>query len=89
MNAVTVKEGSSIQGSVICNNAVFETGAEIKDCLIGSGQNIEANAKWVNEVILGNDQLMEILILNKTPSFWAQNSKCWLAHLFASVFIFQ
>ncbi|KAM5162799.1 translation initiation factor eIF2B subunit gamma isoform 3-T5 [Callospermophilus lateralis] len=60
MNSVTVEEGSNIQGSVICNNAVIEKGADIKDCLIGSGQRIEAKAKRMNEVIVGNDQLMEI-----------------------------
>nr|XP_012631792.1 translation initiation factor eIF-2B subunit gamma [Microcebus murinus] len=60
MNSVTVEEGSNIQGSVICNNAVIEKGADIKNCLIGSGQRIEAKAKRVNEVIVGNDQLMEI-----------------------------
>uniref|UniRef100_G1RVL6 Translation initiation factor eIF2B subunit gamma n=1 Tax=Nomascus leucogenys TaxID=61853 RepID=G1RVL6_NOMLE len=60
MNSVTVEEGSNIQGSVICHNAVIEKGADIKDCLIGSGQRIEAKAKRVNEVIVGNDQLMEI-----------------------------
>ncbi|NP_001342154.1 translation initiation factor eIF-2B subunit gamma isoform 3 [Mus musculus] len=60
MNSVTVEEGSSIHGSVICNNAVIETGAEIKNCLVGSGQRIEAKAKRMNEVIVGNDQLMEI-----------------------------
>ncbi|XP_054391705.1 translation initiation factor eIF2B subunit gamma isoform X2 [Pongo abelii] len=60
MNSVTVEEGSNVQGSVICNNAVIEKGADIKDCLIGSGQRIEAKAKRVNEVIVGNDQLMEI-----------------------------
>ncbi|XP_036877818.1 translation initiation factor eIF2B subunit gamma isoform X1 [Manis javanica] len=60
MNSVTVEEGSNIQGSVICNNAVIEKGADIKDCLIGSSQRIEAKAKRVNEVIVGNDQLMEI-----------------------------
>lgn len=36
---------SSIHGSVICNNAVVEAGAEIRDCLIGSGQRIEAKGK--------------------------------------------
>ncbi|KAJ8779535.1 hypothetical protein J1605_012419 [Eschrichtius robustus] len=51
---------SNIQGSVICNNAVIEKGADIKNCLIGSSQRIEAKAKRVNEVIVGNDQLMEI-----------------------------
>ena len=51
---------SNIQSSVICNNAVIEKGADIKNCLIGSGQRIEAKAKRVNEVIVGNDQLMEI-----------------------------
>ncbi|XP_021056859.1 translation initiation factor eIF-2B subunit gamma [Mus pahari] len=60
MNSVTVEEGSSIRGSVICNNAVIETGAELTDCLVGSGQRIEAKAKRMNEVIVGNDQLMEI-----------------------------
>ncbi|XP_051855845.1 translation initiation factor eIF-2B subunit gamma [Antechinus flavipes] len=60
MNSVIIEEGCSIQGSVICNNAVIEKGADIKDCLVGSGQRIEAKAKRVNEVIVGNDQLMEI-----------------------------
>ncbi|KAL4667710.1 hypothetical protein H8959_006399 [Pygathrix nigripes] len=55
-----MENGSNIQGSVICNNAVIEKGADIKDCLIGSGQRIEAKAKRVNEVIVGSDQLMEI-----------------------------
>ncbi|XP_049630799.1 translation initiation factor eIF-2B subunit gamma [Suncus etruscus] len=60
MNSVTVEEGSNIQGCVICNNAVIEKGAEVKDCLVGNGQRIEAKAKRINEVIVGNDQLMEI-----------------------------
>ncbi|GAB1288798.1 Eukaryotic translation initiation factor 2B, subunit 3 [Apodemus speciosus] len=60
MLRTTLGKSSSIHGSVICNNAVIETGAEIKDCLIGSGQRIEAKAKRMNEVIVGNDQLMEI-----------------------------
>ncbi|XP_012667802.1 translation initiation factor eIF-2B subunit gamma isoform X2 [Otolemur garnettii] len=60
MNSVTVEEGSNIQGSIVCNNAVIEKGADIKNCLIGSGQRIEAKAKRMNEVIVGNDQLMEI-----------------------------
>uniref|UniRef100_A0A2K6EFY9 Translation initiation factor eIF2B subunit gamma n=2 Tax=Propithecus coquereli TaxID=379532 RepID=A0A2K6EFY9_PROCO len=60
MNSVIVEEGSNIQGSVICNNAVIEKGADIKNCLIGNGQRIEAKAKRLNEVIVGNDQLMEI-----------------------------
>ncbi|XP_054995662.1 translation initiation factor eIF-2B subunit gamma [Sorex araneus] len=60
MDSVTVEEGSIIHGCVICNNAVIEKGAEVKDCLIGNGQRIEAKAKRANEVIVGNDQLMEI-----------------------------
>lgn len=60
MDSVTVEEGSTISGCVICNNAVIEKGAEVKDCLIGNGQRIEAKAKRANEVIVGNDQLMEI-----------------------------
>lgn len=36
---------SNIQGSVICNNAVIEKGADIQNCLIGSGQRIEAKGK--------------------------------------------
>ncbi|XP_040466356.1 translation initiation factor eIF-2B subunit gamma isoform X2 [Falco naumanni] len=60
MNSVTVEEGCCLQGSVICHNAVIEKGADIKDCLIGSDQRLEAKAKHVNEVIVGTEQLMEI-----------------------------
>uniref|UniRef100_F7ALR5 Translation initiation factor eIF2B subunit gamma n=1 Tax=Ornithorhynchus anatinus TaxID=9258 RepID=F7ALR5_ORNAN len=55
-----VENRSSVQGSVICNNAVIEKGADIRDCLVGSGQRVEAKAKRVNDVIVGSDQLMEI-----------------------------
>ncbi|XP_075280740.1 translation initiation factor eIF2B subunit gamma isoform X2 [Opisthocomus hoazin] len=60
MNSVTIEEGCCLQGSVICHNAVIEKGADIKDCLIGSDQRLEAKAKHVNEVIVGTEQLMEI-----------------------------
>ncbi|XP_037259893.1 translation initiation factor eIF-2B subunit gamma isoform X2 [Falco biarmicus] len=60
MNSVTVEEGCCLQGSVICHNAMIEKGADIKDCLIGSDQRLEAKAKHVNEVIVGTEQLMEI-----------------------------
>ncbi|KAM4641377.1 translation initiation factor eIF2B subunit gamma [Discoglossus pictus] len=60
MNGVTVHEGCSLQGSVICNQAVIESGAEIKDCLLGPGLHINSKAKRVNEIIMGSEQLMEI-----------------------------
>ncbi|KAG8437015.1 hypothetical protein GDO86_007918 [Hymenochirus boettgeri] len=60
MNDVTVQECCIIQGSVICNNAVIESGADIKDCLVGPGLHIPSKAKCVNEIIMGNEQLMEI-----------------------------
>nr|AAH41256.2 Eif2b3 protein [Xenopus laevis] len=60
MNEVTVQECCTIQGSVICNNAVIESGADIKDCLVGPGLHINSKAKRVNEIIMGNEQLMEI-----------------------------
>uniref|UniRef100_A0A672N725 Translation initiation factor eIF2B subunit gamma n=1 Tax=Sinocyclocheilus grahami TaxID=75366 RepID=A0A672N725_SINGR len=41
MNGVTIEEGCNIQGSVICNNAVIGRGADMKYCLVGSGQCIE------------------------------------------------
>uniref|UniRef100_F7AJG3 Translation initiation factor eIF2B subunit gamma n=1 Tax=Xenopus tropicalis TaxID=8364 RepID=F7AJG3_XENTR len=60
MNEVTIQECCTIQGSVICNNAVIESGADIKDCLVGPGLLITSKAKRVNEIIMGNEQLMEI-----------------------------
>lgn len=36
---------SNIQSSIICNDAVIEKGADIKNCLIGSSQRIEAKGK--------------------------------------------
>lgn len=60
MHGVSVEEGCNIQGSVICSNAVIGRGADLKYCLVGSGQRIEPEAERTNEVIVGSDQLMEI-----------------------------
>ncbi|CAG07648.1 unnamed protein product, partial [Tetraodon nigroviridis] len=60
MHGVTIEEGCNIQGSVICSNAVIGRGADLKYCLVGNGQQIEAEAERTNEVIVGADQLMEI-----------------------------
>ncbi|XP_078417076.1 translation initiation factor eIF2B subunit gamma isoform X2 [Cetorhinus maximus] len=60
MHNVTIEEGCCIQGSIICNGAVIEKGADLKDCLVGSTQCVDAKSKHVNEVIVGNDSLMEI-----------------------------
>lgn len=60
MHGVTIEEGCNIIGSVICSNAVIGRGADLKYCLVGNGQHIEAEAKRTNEVIVGMDQLMEI-----------------------------
>lgn len=60
MHGVTIEEGCNIQGSVICSNAVIGRGADLKYCLVGNGQQIEAEAERTNEVIVGTDQLMEI-----------------------------
>uniref|UniRef100_A0A672IY22 Translation initiation factor eIF2B subunit gamma n=1 Tax=Salarias fasciatus TaxID=181472 RepID=A0A672IY22_SALFA len=42
MHGVTIEEGCNIQGSVICSNAVIGRGADLKYCLVGNGQRIEA-----------------------------------------------
>uniref|UniRef100_UPI00398F28FB translation initiation factor eIF2B subunit gamma isoform X1 n=1 Tax=Pristiophorus japonicus TaxID=55135 RepID=UPI00398F28FB len=60
MHHVTIEEGCCIQGCVICTGAVIEKGADLKDCLVGSAQCVDAKLKHVNEVIVGNDRLMEI-----------------------------
>ncbi|CAN2391033.1 Translation initiation factor [Pristimantis euphronides] len=60
MNGVTIHDGCVLQGSVICNKAVIHSGADIKDCLLGSGLRISSKEKRVNEIIVGNEQLMEI-----------------------------
>ncbi|XP_048458081.1 translation initiation factor eIF-2B subunit gamma [Rhincodon typus] len=60
MHNVTIEEGCCIQGSVICTRAVIEKGADVKDCLVGSTLRVDAKSKHVNEVIVGNDRLMEI-----------------------------
>lgn len=60
MHGVTIEEGCNIQGSVICSNAVIGRGADLKYCLVGNGQRIEAESERTNEVIVGTDQLMEI-----------------------------
>ncbi|CAL9688715.1 unnamed protein product [Knipowitschia caucasica] len=60
MHHVTIEEGCNIQGSVICSNAVIGRGADLKYCLVGNGQSIDAESERTNEVIVGSDQLMEI-----------------------------
>lgn len=60
MNSVTIEEGCILQGSVICSSAVIGRGADIRDCLIGSGIHIDGKSKRVNEIIVGSEQLMEI-----------------------------
>ncbi|XP_069769182.1 translation initiation factor eIF2B subunit gamma-like, partial [Narcine bancroftii] len=45
MDYVIIEEGCCIQGSVICSRAVIEKGADLKDCLLGSGQRIDAKCK--------------------------------------------
>uniref|UniRef100_A0A8C6U2P0 Translation initiation factor eIF2B subunit gamma n=1 Tax=Neogobius melanostomus TaxID=47308 RepID=A0A8C6U2P0_9GOBI len=45
MHHVTIEEGCNIQGSVICSNAVIGRGADLKYCLVGNGQRIEAECK--------------------------------------------
>ncbi|XP_075688699.1 translation initiation factor eIF2B subunit gamma-like [Rhinoderma darwinii] len=60
MSGVTIHDSCILQGSVICNAAVIHSGADIKDCLLGSDLQIQSKEKRVNEVIVGNEQLMEI-----------------------------
>lgn len=60
MNGVTIQDSCILQGSVICSKAVIHIGADIKDCLLGSGLRINSKEKRVNEIIVGNEQLMEI-----------------------------
>ncbi|XP_056389088.1 translation initiation factor eIF-2B subunit gamma [Hyla sarda] len=59
MNDVTIGDSCILQGSVICNKADIHSSADIKDCLLGSGQRINSKEKRVNEIIVGNEQLME------------------------------
>ncbi|XP_040264124.1 translation initiation factor eIF-2B subunit gamma isoform X1 [Bufo bufo] len=60
MNDVTIQDSCNLQGSVICNKAFIHSGADIKDCLLASGLRINSKEKRVNEIIVGNEQLMEI-----------------------------
>ncbi|MEE6495248.1 hypothetical protein FKM82_001992 [Ascaphus truei] len=60
MNGVTVHEGCTLHGSVICNQAVIESSADIKDCLLGANLHIHSKAKRGNEIIMASEQLMEI-----------------------------
>ncbi|KAG9463404.1 hypothetical protein GDO78_021815 [Eleutherodactylus coqui] len=60
MNGVVINDCCALQGSVVCNKAVLQGGADIKDCLLGSGLRVSSKEKRVNEIIVGNEQLMEI-----------------------------
>lgn len=47
----------NIQGSVICSNAVIGRGADLKYCLVGNGQRIEAEGKAQLQKIVLNQLL--------------------------------
>ena len=47
MDNATIKSGSIIQGSLICDNVVIEEKCQIKDCIIGSGKRVESQGKSI------------------------------------------
>ncbi|XP_078658675.1 translation initiation factor eIF2B subunit gamma-like isoform X1 [Branchiostoma floridae x Branchiostoma belcheri] len=60
MNHVTIKDGSILQGCVVCDNAHIGDQCELKDSLVGSSQNIPSKAKYSNEVIVNEEQMLEV-----------------------------
>ncbi|XP_066305036.1 translation initiation factor eIF2B subunit gamma-like [Branchiostoma lanceolatum] len=60
MNHVTIKDGSILQGCVVCDNAHMGDQCELKDSLVGSSQNIPSKAKYSNEVIVNEEQMLEV-----------------------------
>ena len=45
MDNVTIKSGSNLQGSLICDNVIVEEKCEIKDCIISSGKQVEPQGR--------------------------------------------
>ena len=45
MDKVTIKSGTNIQGSLLCDNATVDEKCDIKNCIIGCGVRIEPEGK--------------------------------------------
>jgi len=60
MDHVKISEGCTITGSVICENVQLGEKTELKDCLVGSHQNIMPMGKHSNEVIVDLNRMMEV-----------------------------
>ena len=65
MDGVTLKEGSVVSGSLLCDGAVVPERCEIKDCVVGAGFDIQKGAKHSNELLMsldddGEGRMMEI-----------------------------
>ncbi|ELU00952.1 hypothetical protein CAPTEDRAFT_226439 [Capitella teleta] len=58
MNHVTIEEGSTLSGTVVCSEARLGAKCELKDCLVTGGQSVIG--KSTNEVIVNLEQLMEV-----------------------------
>jgi ADP-glucose pyrophosphorylase len=50
MDRVTVKSGSNVQGSMICDAAILEEKCDVKDSIIGQSQVVPAEGN--TEVVL-------------------------------------
>lgn len=48
LDNVTIEEGCSLQGSILCYDVFVGNNAEIKDCIIGPGQKITALSMSIN-----------------------------------------
>merc|ERR1712004_687686 len=60
MDHVSICEGCTITGSVICENVQLGEKTELKDCLVGSRQNIMPMGKHSNEIIVDLNRMMEV-----------------------------
>ncbi|TSM20232.1 Translation initiation factor eIF-2B subunit gamma [Bagarius yarrelli] len=70
------KKMCNIQGSVICNNATIGQGADIKYCLVGSGQHIEPEG-----LCLGGLSLSPSLSAPASCCLAANNRRCLQSNL--------
>ena len=45
MDKVIVKSGSNVHGSLVCDNVTIEEKCDVKECIVGSGVQVENEGK--------------------------------------------
>ena len=60
MDHVTVREDCALTNCVLMNDSTVERGCEMKDCLVGVKQVVEAGVKKSKEIVSQQGSNMEV-----------------------------